>query len=107
VRKTGPNYCRKLVGVRRESIATLSLTTVCFGAAAAELADASLPSSTIGGSRPEAVGRLQRTLDSVRDQMKFLHSKFVRWTVTALFIGLFIFGMIQFPDAPLQPCGLE
>jgi hypothetical protein len=39
--------------------------------------------------------------------MKFLFSKVLRWTATALFFGIFVYGMIQFPDAPIHPCGLE
>lgn len=39
--------------------------------------------------------------------MKFLYSKPVRWTITALVMALFFYGMIQFPNAPIKPCGTE
>lgn len=42
-----------------------------------------------------------------KDHMKFLYSKPVRWTIAALFIALFLYGFIQFPNAPIKPCGIE
>ena len=38
--------------------------------------------------------------------MKFLYSRPVRWTITILLIALFFYGFIQFPSAPLKPCGI-
>lgn len=42
-----------------------------------------------------------------QDHMKFLYSKSVRWTIATLFIALFLYGFIQFPSAPIKPCGIE
>lgn len=42
-----------------------------------------------------------------RDHMKFLYSKSVCWTITVLVMALFLYGMIQFPSAPIKPCGIE
>lgn len=39
--------------------------------------------------------------------MKFLYSKPVHWTIATLFIALFLYGFIQFPSAPIKPCGIE
>ena len=39
--------------------------------------------------------------------MKFLDFKLISWLATAAVIGLLTYGGINFPSAPIHPCGLE